>query len=44
MSKEEVDSSYEIFIDKIREVDVNMLTPMQALTKLDEIINEAKDL
>ncbi|MEJ8751004.1 DNA mismatch repair protein MutS [Lagierella sp. ICN-221743] len=44
MSNEEVDSSYEIFIDKIREVDVNMLTPMQALTKLDEIINEAKDL
>lgn len=44
MSNEEVDSSYEIFIDKIREVDVNMLTPMQALTKLDEIIKEAKDL
>lgn len=44
MSHEEVDSSYEIFIDKIRNVDVNMLTPMQALTKLDEIIKEAKDL
>lgn len=44
MSHEEMDSSYEIFIDKIREVDVNMLTPMQALTKLDEIIKEAKDL
>ncbi|WP_237036350.1 DNA mismatch repair protein MutS [Mediannikoviicoccus vaginalis] len=44
MSHEEVDSSYEIFIDKIRNVNVNMLTPMQALTKLDEIIKEAKDL
>ena len=44
MSHEEVDSSYEIFIDKISNVDVNMLTPMQALTKLDEIIKEAKDL
>lgn len=44
MRHEEMDSSYEIFIDKIREVDVNMLTPMQALTKLDEIIKEAKDL
>lgn len=44
MSREEVDSSYEILIDKIRNIDVNMLTPMQALTKLDEIIKEAKDL
>ena len=44
MSREEVDSSYEIFIDKIRNIDVNMLTPMQALTKLDEINKEAKDL
>ena len=44
MSREEVDSSYEILIGKIRNIDVNMLTPMQALTKLDEIIKEAKDL
>lgn len=44
MSREEVDSSYEVFIDKIRNIDVNMLTPMQALTKLDEINKEAKDL
>lgn len=42
--EDEKESIYEDFIDNIRDIDVNMLTPMQALTKLDEIIRDANDL
>lgn len=42
--EDEKESIYEGFIDNIRDIDVNMLTPMQALTKLDEIIRDANDL
>lgn len=42
--EEEKESIYEGFINNIRDIDVNMLTPMQALTKLDEIIRDANDL
>lgn len=42
--EDEKESIYEGFVDNIRDIDVNMLTPMQALTKLDEIIRDANDL
>ena len=38
------DVSYEKFINKLKQLDVNVLTPIEALKELNDIIQEAKNL